>query len=338
VATPSSTPHLIIGDIKTGSVRKTSELHISGGIRAVIVDEKLWSWRPILIGGTVKALSPQPLNVIEDIAATIGGSVIGHDHITGLDTPLVSRVWTPLNGPSAGQMQPADLWRCIAHNARAAGDERYATLSSHIAFSIRAAGIRIRDASDHYQNQLTAAIASGRKPGPRFKNIPMSDLHLAFHSVLSELASTRGYLIAALEDRLDITKKTNGLNLLKAWKSDANRANLASTPIVEDILAASDQHSADPWLYHLSEYRNEFLHRKPLGGSETAPWLRYDQRNYRELVVPFIEMPLAEDASSQSGRDALLRFNELYRKMLALLEKAALAAPFPTTPLHFVRA
>ena len=53
------------------------------------------------------------------------------------------------------------------------------------------------------------------------------------------------------------------------------------------------------------------------------------------LSVIFL-LPLADDDLFAPGADALLRFVGLYRKMTALLDRAADAAPHPSTFPHIV--
>ena len=291
---------------------------------------------PVLVGGEAKALAPQPINRISSLANEIGGTLFGGDQISEINTPLPSRAWTSLPQNSDGKMSPADRWSAISGNADKAGDERYSTAASHIAHSLRAAGIRLRDASDGYHSQLMAAIEGGRAPGKRFSNIPMRDIQLAFHSVLSELASARDYLASALGCQLGAPERIDGLNRLDDWLSAAARLHHRAEPVVSDFLAAYDATSADPWLFELTQYRNLFLHRQPLGGSDSGRWLTYREIDRPGFKVPVIEMPLGDDDPSAPGRDALLRFIELYRKLTEFFGKAATSAPHPDTLPHFV--
>ena len=101
------------------------------------------------------------------------------------------------------------------------------------------------------------------------------------------------------------------------------------------MLTAYDPASLDPWLRELTEYRNLFLHRQPLG-RRGAGWLRYEERSHDGLTIPVVTMPLADDDLFAPGADALLRFIGLYRKMTDLLDQAADASPHPSTFPHIV--
>lgn len=331
----SKPPHAV-QNLKVGEIPVVTELHITGGIRAGWASDRMWRWEPALIDGELRSLQPQSINRIADLADAIGGTLFGGDEITGIGTSLLSRVWTPLDGPNSGKPEPAVIWRAISGNASDAGDQRYAVLASHIAFSLNAAGIRLRDASDHYRDQLLAAIENGRKPGDCFSNVPMFDIHIAFHSVLSELASARDYLASTLAYRLGAPEKIDALNRFHEWLSAESRAAMRNEPIVADVLAAYATNSPDPWLHELTQYRNLFLHRKPLGSSGAAKWLRFDHRYHEDLTIPIIQMPLGEEDPSAPGQDALMRFIGLYRKMVALLSIAAASAPYSSVFPSFV--
>jgi Flp pilus assembly pilin Flp len=325
---------------RQGTTQSITELHITGGQRAIEQPGRLWSWYPVLSEGQVRNLAPRPIQQIAALANAVGLDLFGGDEQSGLEGPLVSRIWTPLDGPHAGGLQPADLWRAIARNADGAGDIEYALLARHISYSLTAAEIRLRDASDGYHAQLMAAIQSKTTNGCRFSNIPMRDLQLAFHSVLSELASTRDYLAASVALKLGAPAKIDAMNRFKEWVSAVSRAHLASGPVAAAMLAAYDSGSADPWLHQLTEYRNLYLHRVPLGSTTSAApaLLTYTIVEHAGTGFPRITMPLDASDPSAPGQDALARFLQLYRAMTRLVKLAADHAPYDTSmPVFVVR-
>jgi hypothetical protein len=329
-------PPVPITGLTYGTTQSADELHITGGHRAVSQSRGHWVWTTTITPGGIAPLKPLPIQGVDALAKTLGAELFGGDSLSGFETKLISRVWTPLDGPNNGVLQPADLWAAIGGNAERAGDEGYGRLARNVAFSLHAAGIRLRDASDHYQDQLAAAIEEERKPGTRFSNIQMTDLQLAFHSVLSELASARDYLAAIFARHEGAPPKVDAMNRLQDWLSASSRADLRAKPIFSEMLKANDPASEDPWLCQLTEYRNQVLHRNPMGAASGARWLRYDVRDAHEIQFPFIEFPLGDDDSSAPGKDALLRFVELYRKMTALLKTATDHAAFPPKTPHFI--
>ena len=330
-------PTVIPGEtFRRGTTQSIAELHITGGIRAVQHGHRLWVWHPVLVDGAMRQIAPMPIDRIDRLARNVGLQLFGGDDQSGLETPLITRVWTPLDGPSDGSLQPADVWGAIAGNADDAGDTAYATLARHISFSLTAAGIRLRDASEGYQAQLMGALHDKREPGMRFSSIPMRDLQLAFHSVLSELASARDYLAAVLASKLGAPPKVDAMNRFAEWLGASSREELRSRPVVKEMLAAYDSTSANPWLHQLTEYRNLFLHRRPLGSPSASQFLRYDVVMKDGIAFPRIEMPLSEGDPSAPGMDALTRFIELYRATTGLLKLAADHAPYDASPPTFV--
>lgn len=321
---------------KQGVTQGISELHVTGGIRAVERPGRVWSWHPVIGDGRPRQLDPLPIAGINNLAAKIALEVFGGDQMSGLETPLVSRFWTPLDGPHKGGLQPADLWRGIARSAEKAGDEAYALLARHMAFSLSAAGIRLRDASDGYHAQLLDALHEGKKSGNRFSNIPMYDLQLAFHSVLSELASARDYLAAALASKLGAPSKVDAMNRFADWLGAASRTVHRNAPVVREMLEAYNAGSVDPWLHQLTEYRNLFLHRRPMASSESPQFLVFEVLEHEKILFPRIRMPLDSADPSAPGEDALTRFIKLYRAMTRLMKLAADHAPYPPTIDSFV--
>jgi len=162
------------------------------------------------------------------------------------------------------------------------------------------------------------------------------DIHLAFHSVLSELASARDYLAAALGHQMGAPANQDALSRLASWLVRPANSNKQRSSVLDQMLAAYASGSADPWLYELSEYRNEFLHRSPFGTARNRHLLQLTIKEIGQLHCPLLHMPLSADDRWAPGEDALKRFITLYRRMIDLLTVAAEAAPYERTPPHFV--
>jgi hypothetical protein len=321
---------------KVSTTRVVHELHITGGLRGIYHEPQRWSLGPLLSSQDEPSwLKPLPLQELARLTCSIGEWVFGGDDISGIGTPLISRSWTPIGGPSSSP-QTADLWDGISFNAAEQGDEVYSRLARNISHSLRATGIRLRDASDGVNKQLVAALASGRKVGNRFTNIAATDIHLAFHSVLSELASARDYLAAALAYRLGAPRKIDAMNRFADWLAKPANANHKSDNVVARMLTAYDGAAQDPWLYELTEYRNEFLHRSPFGTARNQHLMKLLMKDIGEVRCPVLHMPLSADDRWAPGEDALRRFVTLSRRMDDLCAMAAKAAPYESTPPHFV--
>lgn len=319
-----------------GTTQSITELHISGGIRAGMQGDRVWGWYPVLRDGSASGLNPIPINGIATVAQDIGETLFGGDQQNDVDKQLISRIWTPLDGAGQQQMQPADMWSCISSSAHDAGDADYAILARHIAFSIHAAGIRLRDASDGFQAQLFAAIDSGRKSGERYTNIPVSDIHLAFHSVLSEMASARDYIATALAHRMGAPARIDALNRLTDWLDAPSRAHHRGEPVIKEMFEALDANAPQPWLHMLTQYRNTFLHRRPLGSQESSQYLCYSIVERQGIPYPKVELPLGGNDEFAPGQDALKHFIGIYREMTKFARLAAQHAPYESSLPHFV--
>lgn len=313
---------------KQDTTQGITELHLTGGARAIEDGNRRWIWHPVLSGGTAQTLEALPINRIDQHAGRVGLLLFGGDQQSGLEGSLVSRVWTPLDGRHDGTLQPADLWGAIAGNADKAGDETYARLARHISFSLHAAGIRLRDASDGYRAQLLHAVETNCKDGRRYANIPMRDIQLAFHSVLSELASARDYLAKLLAGRLGAPQSVDAMSRFAGWLDKAQQAHLRSEPVVAEMLAAYDAASTDPWLHQLTEYRNIFTHRQPMGSTGQPQFMVYGVVTVADIQYPRITLPLSDGDAAAHGQDALTRFVGLYRSMTSLAKLAVAHAPY----------
>lgn len=214
--------------------------------------------------------------------------------------------------------------------AKSSGDDRYGSLAKHLAMSLRAAGVSIRDASDRYHVQLKAALLSGQRPGLRFTNIPLlDDLHSAFHFLLAELSSARDYLAAIAALGVGAPENVDALSRLVKWLSNSKSGSALADPLIAAFL----DNEAQVWLGEITDYRNQFLHRKPLGADESARWLRLRQHDSPMGSVTKLEMKLSPKPESSEEYEALERFVELYRKMLRFAGFAASISPYPAEPM-----
>jgi hypothetical protein len=126
-------------NLRMSTVQTATELHLTGGLRAPMQGYRRFGLVPVLDGRTVRQLTPMPIQQVAAISVGIGGTLFGGDEITGIETPLLTRIWTPLDGLGAGEPQPAVKWGAIAGTAADAGAGAYAELAGHISFSLTAA-------------------------------------------------------------------------------------------------------------------------------------------------------------------------------------------------------
>jgi hypothetical protein len=183
-----------------------------------------------------------------------------------------------------------------------------------------------------YHLQLVSSLHNKRVLG-RFQNIQRIDLHLAFHSVLTELASARDYLAAIGGRHAGAPPSVDVLNRLVSWiKKPAGRMAPAE-PLVAALLEASDEALADPWLRDITDYRNMFLHSEPMTNNEHARWLALVERETPYGKARLIEMQIPFRAGLPNTCEALCRFVELHARMCRLADFAARHAKYaPIVP------
>jgi hypothetical protein len=321
--------------VASGTVETIDDIHLTGGLRAFLTDDG-WSLYPIRDGKTPGCLHPMQLGLLKEFVKDFGLRVIGGDSISNPKSLLPTRIWTPLPKPPKGRLQPADEWGAIAHAADQASNHRASRLATHISFSLRAAGIRLRDASDQYHKQLLTALENKMEIGAQFSNVPLADLFLAFHSLLSEMGSARDYLASELARRVEAPDSIDSLARFNKWASSQSHTTVGALPVISVMLEAYNKANPDPWLYHLSDYRNLFLHREPIGSNKFAQHLQLCERETHGLNVPLLELGIHAAPKSKDKCDALDRFVDLHERLLALAAMAADTSPYKTTPPHIV--
>lgn len=323
-------PIIHVPEILRGTTQRQTHLHMTGGI---IAAKNASGW---VVGPTLKegVLSPIGIFVDEEVGnfcreasvTILGGDEVSVDHV------LQSRIWSPILGQPALPSSADDAWQGIAVAAKDVGDILYSSLAQYLCTSLRAAGIRLRDASDEYHKQLSAALLKGQKPNLRFNNIPLIDLHLAFHSLLSEMASAKDYLASLLAMQAGAPPRIDSMSRLADWATPEIASKVAGLQL---LLAAYDETGKDPWLLHLSNYRNLFLHREPIQTNELARWLILKEAQTSFGNILSIQMSIS--SGSEGGVvDALELFSALYRKLCRLTYTLAAQARYGSTPVDIV--
>lgn len=313
-------------------VLTTASIHLTGGIRADQVNGG-WSIQPVPSPDGPKMFRPFQRTVVDHFATTANLRIIGTDQISGIGGPLPARIWTPQYGQNASAMSAADQWGAIAIAASRSNDDATADSARKIEVTLNAAGIRIRDASDCLHAQLHAAIIEERKPGQRFKNIPLLDLFLAFHSLMSEMASARDYIAQFAARKLGAPKKIDSLNFFEGWAVGSTGAT--TDPLAAALLGSREAGADNAWLAELTEYRNIFLHRMPIAAMKNVS-LVIVERQVEQIAMRFVEMHIPDLVSGSGTCDALPKFVGLHQNLLNLAAFAADHTGYSTAPPAFV--
>ncbi len=319
-----------MASIKTQTVHMVDELHFTGGLRGRR-NGPGWLIGPLLVEGRIVEMGPVPETRINGVAAELGVRVFGADETMLGDPYLPTRIWRPFVGLEATSGLPTELWGNIAHHAADAGDDDYSALARYVAVCLRASDIRLRDISDGYGAQLLSALASGAELGHPFENMPLADLHLAIHSFVAEMGAARDYLAAIVGRQLGAPASKDSLARLMDWLSaDARKAEAAQPTAL--ALSRGWADAEDPWLKQLTDYRNLFLHRGPMGarGFESAPRLTATATRHGEVRT--LVLPIPRRLGGPDTVDALTQFVRLHWQMFRLAADLAASASYVSTP------
>jgi hypothetical protein len=134
-------------NFKYGTTHHRNFLHMTGGLRGGKTTAG-WLIAPFPSETEPRHIGPIPDAQFVATCEELGVRLFGGDEVNDTDPLLPTRVWTPLLGQPLLSYQPADTWTFVEHSARTAGDNDYAALAQNVSVSFRAAGIRLRDASD----------------------------------------------------------------------------------------------------------------------------------------------------------------------------------------------
>jgi len=316
-------------NIRYGKSFSSDVMHFTGGIRGHRMAEG-WNIAPLLRDGKICELGPVPDKDIGQLSNQLGIALIGINQISFNDPMLLSQIWHPMIGAPHDQILPADIWGCISHNARIGGDVEYANLARNVAISLRAAGIRLRDASDGYYHQLYAGLSRGQSVNRRFKNISLSDLHLAFHSIAAELGAARDYLSAIIAMHVGAPTKIDSLSRLIEWVKKPINSQKLVHELVAPLIDGYDK--GGRWLYDLGEYRKNFFHREPMGVNGTDRGVYISAAETCHEVIYILHLDIANPQSPDEKVEALDAFVRLSTHMQVWAALVATHAKYSSEP------
>lgn len=306
----------------TGSSLYSLDAHLTHGLRGFLASDgrntkaadRRFVLHPVITRIAINGIGPYSLSELRELATKHSLAVLGVDSIDDPKSALRTRLWYPMSATTPRIQAAADLWSNVSQNCEDDVDPKDVSLARYIAFSLRAAGIRIRDASDQYHKQLRAAVRERSQDGNRFSNVPMLDLALAIHAALSELGSARDYLAAWFARRLGAPSKIDSLAHLLRWLPLGQ--DEATWPIgLRELNEAANSATQDPWAYHLSKLRNLHMHRQPVGLMSNSHWMEFKLHPISEQVtLPMVTLPISDDVPALSGQDYLAVINSLFVK------------------------
>ena len=308
--------------VRYGTVKSQTVLHATGGIRVNDKPAGFFIGPFISNSGGLIEVGPVPASVLKQACLDLHVKIFGAEEIYHDDPLLPSRDWRPLTEPVPHHPYADDIWGQIAGSAWDRGDEEYAACARAVSTCLRAAGIRLRDASDEYNKQLIAESRRNTGFGNRFQNAALADLHLAFHSLLSEMGSTRDHLASIARMESSAPSWVDSAANLTKWVKNKNVDLTTAHAAIKLIAEASDK-AGDPWLLELGTYRNRFLHRQPMSLNENSKWLKIEERSSPLARVLLVQLQVEITPKPGKTMEALELFVELYAKLNLLAKKLA---------------
>jgi hypothetical protein len=224
-----------------------------------------------------------------------------------------------------------DLWEFVAYQAENSGDFDYANCARYISVSPRLAGLRLRDISDHYHEQLNWAIADKKPSNKWFTNLALLDIYADYHSFVSELSSTRDYIAKLAGVTIGAPDKIDSLARLESWLEKSINHAASSNLIVSSLVKASGTTSAPGWLRQLGQIRNEMLHKMPMVANSAVSGLILQDIKIASKEIQIIRLTDRE----KKNMDPLKQLVLISQNLEDLSKKLISYAKYPATPPNY---
>jgi hypothetical protein len=327
-----------ISDVKIGKSYVTEEVHFSGGLKGKLTHLG-WALFPVSDDENSDAIVFRtPKDHLDFATEKCGLRYLGTcmKYLSGTNSPPME-VWEfgardPQNGLGA-----ADSWGTIGHQAAKAGDTRYAEAASYVRANLTAAGLRLRDVSNGYNDQLNWALAEKRAPGTWFSNAALQDLYADFHALASELSSARDHIATIAAIHVGAPDRIESLSRLEEWIERPVNQSHAANPMVRALLDALGSKAAPGWLRRMGDLRNEMLHRIPMSANRSVAGLVLEQIQTSLGIVSKIRLaePLNKAPLSEQQQDPLISLSQFSSSLEMLCRTIWKHAKYPAEPLHF---
>jgi hypothetical protein len=150
------------------------------------------------------------------------------------------------------------------------GDRQFGTLAAHVAFGLRAAEERLRQAALSYSTQLRGRqLQQDLQRFAIFEDLNSLPVTLAIHAMFYDLASVRDtiaqFLVRYVFQIEEPPKRQATWDMAKLAEELRSPHRPANPEWRTILLHASDNRSSPPgWLAQLARYRNQFMHNAPV--------------------------------------------------------------------------
>lgn len=328
-----------VTDLQMGKSYTTEEVYFSGGLRGFPTNRG-WALFPVSEDPNSDAIIfESPKAHLRFATYDCGLQFIGTCIRYKIDpnSPPMD-VWEPGKRDPSNNLNAADSWGAVGHQAEAAGDIGYANCARYISVSLKLAGLRLRDVSRKYHDQLIWALRARKRPGSWFSNAALLDLYADCHSLVSELSSARDHLakLAALHagapDRIDSFAR------LEDWISRSSNSDHLNQPLAAIMFTAAGTKDSPNWLRRLGEIRNEMLHSLPMGANDRVSGLTLQEISTSMGDIKFIRLaePLSRTPLANQGPDPLIELSQLSTNMEHLCRAGWKLAKHPASLPDFV--
>lgn len=324
-------------NVKLVPSTSSETLYFTGGLVALPVSRQELILGPIQVTPKDAYIGPMSFHDACGVAAEVGSYLVGANHVHVGQSPERVEFWSPFPGVTGKSEKTADAWHGISFAAGEAGDEVTAELANYLSLSLQFAGLRMREVCRLHNEQLRWALALPRKPGGRFSNVAMFDLHLAIHSLVADLCAARDYLATLAAIGVNAKKGTDSFARLCSWLKKEANSKFRSDPFVDLLLTAAGTETEPGWLTELGEMRNRFMHRQPLAADHASTALLFRTTATKVGAMSTIQLAPFKRYSLEAPEDpgvTLLRFFQETGKLCTAATPMAKFAPaFPVFKL-----
>ncbi|RUL65789.1 hypothetical protein EKH79_03495 [Dyella dinghuensis] len=271
-----------VSDVSHGAAAYRSVTYCTGGLISFPLDGGKFGLAPVWNDGKVEHTVLPSNHALAEATKNLGVQTVGTNQI--IDDGIAStEIWRPRDSLMTNGLSGADTWAAISTGAHLDKNDTYADAARYVSVSMQAAGVRLRDVAKCHHAQLIEALLRKKEVTVGFKNVPLLDLYVAFHSLASELCSARDHLVRIAALHVGAKESLDDMIRLEAWlKKEANQHH-AAEPLTKLLTSAWGTKELPQWLRKLSDVRNQMVHRQPLAANPAAAMLRL-----REATAPLV--------------------------------------------------
>lgn len=367
---PELPPNIIRGSITSvESISPHYKFYLTGGLTAFSpeFDSDYVQLYPLNVDGKASFGPKIRIEQIAHYVADLGTEIIGLKEVT-LQGRAANWRWSPQirRGDAPPANNPRDKWQRITHSLQHLesdeGTIQSAISSSNpvdikalirqsqnVSLSLHHLNWAIVTIAEHFQAELSSAIANGDELDTRYSTTRDHDLFAYVHAFFQAYGAARDHYAFFLAHQLGsperktkrgVQKHDSLSNLL----SGISATDLRTLPMIanlekREILKPDPQTSRfvitkETWLGFSNELRNRFTHRSPLGtlaGEDVNELIQLDGSSNLWTIKRYLQNP-ETSADAIPVLDLLRTLNGNYRHMCYFFWDAAELTGLETPP------